>query len=321
MKLKALFIAGFVSFGMSAQSTTELVLNIDHRMGQNPLTSSEVGTNNLGNQFIFSRLQYYVDDIQVEYNSDSIFEYPHVLLINALEDETRLHLGSVTDLDSVTAIRFAVGVGPDVNNLDPSTYPPAHPLAPKSPSMHWGWTSGYRFVCAEGLGSSSFDQVFELHGLGNDNYAMQTIATSGTALGGDTIEVGLIADYSELVKNIHVAQGVTSHGETGDAFQALKNLNNDVFTSAAEGNAAMGEIERELSSSLAVEMYPNPTSGSFAVNAPKSTNISVYDALGNLLAQHQSDDNPVQIELSTAGMYLVQFSHEGTTTVQKLMVR
>ena len=41
--------------------------------------------------------------------------------------------------------------------------------------MHWGWTSGYRFVCAEGTAGASFNQTFELHGLGNTNYALQTI--------------------------------------------------------------------------------------------------------------------------------------------------
>ncbi|MEK9998292.1 MAG: MbnP family protein, partial [Cryomorphaceae bacterium] len=185
MKRFLLLTLVFGSLALAAQ-TKELVLNFHHMMDGQSVTDSLVGTNNLGNQFKFNRLQYYVDDIEIIYDQGDTFSYPEVLLINALEEElTSVDLGSLS-FDSITAVRFAVGVGPDVNNLDPSTYPAAHPLAPKSPSMHWGWAAGYRFVCAEGVGSSAFNQTFELHGLGNANYAMQTIATSGTAAGSDT---------------------------------------------------------------------------------------------------------------------------------------
>ena len=308
-----------LSLGLSAQTSTELVLNISHMNGQNALTASAVGTNNLGNQFTFSRLQYYVDDVQVEYNTDSVYHYPSVLLIDALGGDTRVALGNVSDVDSVTAIRFAVGVGPDVNNLDPSTYAPAHPLAPKNPSMHWGWAAGYRFVCAEGMASANFDQGFELHGLGNDNYAMQTIPTSGTAGAGDTLELGLVADYSKLVKNIAVAQGVISHGETGDAYQALKNLNNDVFTSS-EGNLALGQLEN-APQEIAVNIYPNPSAGPVTVAAAPGAQLEIFNAVGNVVMRRTFATNPLQLELAPAGVYLVKITSNGTTTIKKLIVR
>ena len=119
----------------------ELVLNFHHKMDGQALSNTLVGLNNLGNQFKFSRLQYYVDDIQIIYNHSDTFFYPNVLLIDALSEEnTKVNLGSL-NLDSVSAIRFAIGVGPDVNNLDPSVYPTSHPLAPKFPSMRWGWAA------------------------------------------------------------------------------------------------------------------------------------------------------------------------------------
>ena len=307
-----------LSLGLSAQTSTELILNIDHMVGQDPLTTTAVGTNNLGNQFTFSRLQYYIDDIQVEYNADSVFDYQGVVLVDALAGSTTVSLGNVT-LDSITAVRFAVGVGPDLNNLDPSTYPASHPLAPKSPSMHWGWTAGYRFVCAEGMASSTFDQGFELHGLGNDNYAMQTIQTSGTQISADTIEIQLTADYSQLVRNIAVAQGVISHGETGDAFQALKNLNNDVFTSS-EGNAALGQLEESLPE-IAVRMFPNPSNGQVTIQAAAGARVTVYNTLGSVVASHTVSNDQLSLNLSTAGVYLVKVEASGVSTINKLIVR
>lgn len=317
MKKTLLFALLLVSSTLFGQ-TKELVLNIEHLLGQSPLTTSAIGTNNLGNQMKYSRLQYYIDDIQVEYNQDSVFEYPQVLLIDALNGNTKVNLGSI-QADSISAIRFAIGVGPDLNNLDPSTYPAAHPLAPKNPSMHWGWTAGYRFVCAEGMGSSAFDQAFELHGLGNDNYALQTIPTSGVTGGGDTLHIILKADYSELVRNIGVAQGVISHGETGSAFQALKNFNNHVFTSS-EGNAAMGDAELQLEK-FEVSLYPNPTNGPVTIKAPQGAKLEVYNSVGNLVIQRKMQSAQGRMELKTPGMYLVKVSHQGSSSVQKIIVR
>ena len=281
------------------------------------VTDSLVGTNNLGNQFKFNRLQYYVDDIEIIYDQGDTFSYLEVLLINALEEElTSVDLGSLS-FDSITAVRFAVGVGPDVNNLDPSTYPAAHPLAPKSPSMHWGWAAGYRFVCAEGVGSSAFNQTFELHGLGNANYAMQTIATSGTAVGSDTLEIDIEADYAELVRDIEVAQGTISHGETGDAYQSLKNLNNKVFKSA-EGNAALEQRELAFED---LSVFPNPSSGRFIITGIEGATIEVFNALGskNVLAESYRFDKNYSSRCWNLPEMVV--SNNGSTTTKKLIVR
>jgi hypothetical protein len=285
-------------------------------MGGQSVTDSLVGTNNLGNQFKFNRLQYYVDDIEIIYNQGDTFTYPEVLLINALEEEiTSVDLGSLS-FDSITAVRFAVGVGPDVNNLDPSTYPAAHPLAPKSPSMHWGWAAGYRFVCAEGVGSSAFNQTFELHGLGNANYSMQTISTSGTAAGSDTLVIDIEADYAELVRDIEVAQGTISHGETGDAYQSLKNLNNKVFKSA-QGSAAL--VQQELAFEN-LSVFPNPSNGRFIVTGIEGATVEVFNALGSKMYS-QIAAASTRIILPDAGIYLMVVSKNGSSATKKLIVR
>ena len=315
MKRILLLSLVFGSLSLAAQ-TKELTLNFHHMMAGESLTDSLVGTNNLGNQFKFNRLQYYVDDIEIIYNQGDTFTYPGVLLIDALAEEmTSVDLGAL-DFDSITAVRFAVGVGPDVNNLDPSTYPASHPLAPQFPSMHWGWAAGYRFVCAEGVGSSAFNQTFELHGLGNGNYAMQTIATSGSMSGSDTLVLDIEADYAELVTDIAVAQGVISHGETGDAFQSLKNLNNKVFKSA-EGNAALNSQELAFAD---LKVFPNPSNGRFIVEGAQGATIEVYNALGSKVA-HKKVSGPTKIILQDSGIYLMVVSQDGRSTAKKIIVR
>ena len=111
----------FVLFNITlGAKPKELVLNFHHTMDGQALTNALVGVNNLGNKFKYSRLQYYVDDIEIIYNQGDTFSYPGVLLIDALSEEnTTVNLGSL-DFNSISAVRFAVGVGPDLNNLDPS---------------------------------------------------------------------------------------------------------------------------------------------------------------------------------------------------------
>ena len=312
---KIVFFLILCTFALSAQPK-ELVLNFHHKMDGQALTNTLVGVNNLGNQFKFSRLQYYVDDIEIVYNQSDTFFYPNVLLIDALSEEnTKVYLGSL-NLDSVSAVRFAIGVGPDVNNLDPSVYPISHPLAPKFPSMHWGWAAGYRFVCAEGLGGASFNQTFQLHGLGNNNYAMQTINTRGTTSGNDTLVIDIEADYSNLTKNISVASGTISHGETGDALEVLKNLNNHVFQSA-EGNTALAFNEKDWTD---LKIHPNPSNGEVFFTGMDKADLVIYNALGVVV--HKSKLKNLQsIFLKDSGTYLCVVSLNGFIRTSKILVR
>ncbi len=48
------------------------------------------------------------------------------------------------------AVRFLVGVTPEVNKGDPAQYPAQHPLNPSVNGLHWGWQGGYVFIALEG---------------------------------------------------------------------------------------------------------------------------------------------------------------------------
>jgi len=316
-KIILIFFAFIFSVALFSQSTKELVLTIDHTMASAPLTSSSIGVNNLGNQFNFSRLEYYMGDIQVIYDNDSVFNYPEVVLIDALDAATtNLYLGSQS-LDSVTAVRFAIGVGTSLNHLDPSIYSSQSPLAPKSPSMHWGWSAGYRFIAAEGMGSSSLNQGFELHGLGDVNYAMQTISTSGVAVGTDTLEIKLVANYDALTQGIAVGQGVISHGESGSARQSLVNMNNHVFSSS-EGNSALSDKELEP---LDFVIYPNPANGSFWLTAPLGSQIEVINVLGQKIEHRTAEQTKERFVINKTGVYIVILRQGKSVSTERVIVR
>ena len=49
-----------------------------------------------------------------------------------------------------SAVRFLVGVRPEVNKADVSRYPPQHPLNPTVNTLYWGWQGGFVFMAIEG---------------------------------------------------------------------------------------------------------------------------------------------------------------------------
>lgn len=44
--------------------------------------------------------------------------------------------------ESFTAIRFQVGVPPEINQADPAIWPVGHALNPQVCGLHWGWQGG-----------------------------------------------------------------------------------------------------------------------------------------------------------------------------------
>lgn len=308
------FCALFIANIAISQSKT-VVLNIEHRIGTDTCASGVEGINNLGNPYKLNRIQYYMDEIFLVHDGGSIDTAAALALVDGFS-QTNLDLGTFA-VDSLESIRFAIGVNSSLNHLDPTTYNPNHPLAPKSPSMHWGWTAGYRFIAVEGLGGSTFSQIFEFHGLGDGNYAHLTLPTSGMLVGSDTLMITITADYNELFRGLNLGSGPISHGETGGAAQTLHNMNNYVFTSS-EGNAAMGLTEK----TPAVGIYPNPSNGQFIIESSKVGTYEVLDVLGRKIMKGTLVSGTNNLNLNANGLFVLYVSSvEGQTTVHKLHVK
>lgn len=64
-------------------------------------------------------------------------------------------------------LHFGIGVTEDYNYTNPTDYDTTNDLSPQSPSMHWNWNSGYRFIVIEGLvdydGDQVLDSAFQYH--------------------------------------------------------------------------------------------------------------------------------------------------------------
>ena len=174
--MKRLFILlTLLNYGfLQILAQNEVVFNIHQKMGEQSFQFNVPVKNNLGNDFEFTRLQYYISEISIIHDGGQKTDVEDFWLLVSADQDVSASLG-VFNIEEVEAIHFYIGVDPGHNHANPADYPTGHPLAPQNPSMHWGWASGYRFIALEGKGSENLNQVVQLHGLWDDNYLLSRL--------------------------------------------------------------------------------------------------------------------------------------------------
>jgi hypothetical protein len=308
--------ACMIVMGLGASAQINVSLRINHHLGAAPFQMGAQATNNLGNAFTLNRLEYYISEITLIHDGGQLTMVPsHWILVDAsqplMED-----LGS-QPITTLEGVRFGVGVEPAYNHLDPSSYAPTHPLYPQTPSMHWGWSSGYRFIAMEGNCGTSMVQTMEIHSLDDVNYFQTTINTAGTmTFQGLVIDVD--ADYAMGLKDIDLSSGVINHGATGSAQRLAQNFRDFVFSATvATGVTAPAAI-------ATFDIAPNPTQGHtrLLLDAGMSAHSSfvVYDYTGRILKTVQPMAGIADLDLAAAGYYLVALQQGGHTVATKRLV-
>lgn len=315
---KILLILFAILISNTGYSQSDLYLKINHKLGAVPFAMNASANNNIGNVFNVTRLEYYVSSISIMHDGGTVTNIPNVWILANASATTYELLGNF-NIVSIEQVTFNVGVESPTNHNDPSLYTAGHPLAPKSPSMHWGWTAGYRFIAMEGMaGTTMPNQGYQLHGLGDVNYFSQTIPTNGTS-DANGLVVELNADYISAVKNINVATGVISHGEVGEAKTMIENFRDFVFTSI-EGNAPVG-IEDKDNANYSFNIYPNPSYANQVISfSIESTNnslnktdlrIEILDITGKMIdSKDIVNTKNIAITSLEQGIYLVNLIND-----------
>lgn len=291
-----------LTFAFVGMAQSDVTLKINHKLGVDDFMLDAIGTNNLGQNFKATRLEYYLSRITIVHDGGTETAVPdEVIALVRPQDEvsTSIALGSF-DVTSVESVKFHIGVYEPINNEDPTLQEADHPLAPKSPSMHWGWAAGYRFIAYEGAGGVDFSQNFQLHGLGNSNY-FEVESDVWVDVDGDAITVSLNGNYSAGLKDIDLASGTISHGETGAAKKVLENWRDVVF-----GVYTVG-IDEE--NKLEWSVYPNPSNGTVFINLEKTAaikQIKINNLLGETIQSVPvNSNNQLEVSLVAKGVYFV----------------
>ena len=309
LKIYSLFALMMLSV-LGFSQTNALKLTINHKLGASPFAYNQVAHNNLGTNFNVNLLMYYISKVKIVHDKGKVTSLDNLYILVDASKPTSINLGDLA-IDSVEKIQFSIGVNTPQNNQDPTAWPEDHALAPKSPSMHWGWSAGYRFMVMEGTTGDGLNKMFQIHGLGNINYFQTEVATSGTKEG-NVINIALDADYTKVLKNIPLWNGVISHGETDESVTALQNCRDYVFSLAGQ---TLSKPSINYSNEFVV--FPNPSNGSFEVKSNVNWDcVKIVNQLGQTVLQ---GDNNTQLNISNSGVYFLHFEKEGQFLGTKLI--
>jgi hypothetical protein len=306
---------------LSAQN--DVKFEIRHFLGGTPFALNMAAQNNMENDFNVTRLEYYISQIDIAHDGGQVTRIDSFWLLVNAKDPLLADLGTY-NIDQVESISFYIGVEQPFNHLDPAQYPLSHPLAPKAPSMHWGWASGYRFLAIEGFAGSNLGQLYQLHGLGNENYYQTQVDSPTVTATPNGMVISLDADYAGILHNIDVSSGLIVHGSADEASQALGNMPAYVFSPAS----ATTSVDDQLAAP-AFRLYPNPTSSGYTFlkleePAFESLQVQLLDMTGKKLFETslQPGTAEVRIPVGEAGFYLLSLMQENKMMeTRKLIVK
>ncbi|KAA5536513.1 T9SS type A sorting domain-containing protein [Taibaiella lutea] len=312
---KILFLLISIITFSKINAQKNVTLNITHKLGANNFAFNTTAQNDLTQNFQITRVDYYISGIKIIHDGGQITPVPNYIMVKGSYNVSE-PLGSL-NVTNVEGIKFSIGVDTPENNADPSTQ--FGPLGFQTPSMHWGWAAGYRFVALEGKAGNNFNTEFQLHGLWNENYFQQTVMAPGV-VNGDNITINLDADYTQALKGIDVASGPLLHGVNTADLDMLKNFRDHVFKPGS-GSTAINELSVDKN----IRIYPNPGKKEIHIDLSNSSGtVSQYKIMNMQGAVTESGNvlksNVIALKNTAPGNYVLALYNKGILVSTQMLV-
>jgi len=203
-----------------------------------------------GKAFKLDHFDYYLSEIKLTHDAGQEINLSQDIFL--VEPENYTFLLGYFDVNLIDQLNFTVGVPKKWNmqtgseSQDISLYPENHPLSFQSPSMYWGWQSGYMHMIIGGFSDSHSDgdpdAYFELHNLGGNNQQLVELNVTQTTTSANQIDIYVDCNIEQWIKNIPLATVGVSHDEVGVNKTILDNVQVEpVFTLA--NSASLAEID------------------------------------------------------------------------------
>lgn len=171
--LVALLLVSFTACKKDNQKGS-LHFEFDHKWGSSDFALSQTLTHPNGETASFSRLRYYVSNIQLKNDKGELWSQPESYHLIDVAGATTLHIDDVP-AGKYTEISFMIGVDSTRNVSGAQT----GALSPSN-DMFWSWNSGYIFIKAEGTSNEAAGGSFTYHigGFSGDNNATRTVTSA-----------------------------------------------------------------------------------------------------------------------------------------------
>jgi hypothetical protein len=311
-----------------AQQMNQVKVTFDHKAGVNPMVLNQTVFPIWNNKkVLLSRAEFYVSEAEIHHADGTVMPLTDkYLLVNAKTPAHEFDLG-LWAIDAAHGATLHLGVPQSVNHNDPAAWPSNHPLAPQNPSMHWGWSAGYRFMAIEGKVDNNNDgvpeTVFEFHNLGDALYKTVTLSGMRVAENG-VLHLHFVLDYAQLFKNMAMTGNLIHHGSATMNINMMNNAANQNFL-AMSSVSATHEV---LANSANIKASPNPANTetllTYELPASDLLTMTVSNSLGQTVLSLNGMPALGSFRLQTAdlsaGIYQYAFYENGNLLARKQLV-
>lgn len=311
MKRKVLFgLAMMLGLGASAQ--TDITLKLNHYWNGDAFSYGTYYQDVQNRVVEITRVQYYLTGFDLVHDGGTNSSLGDTVIL-ASANITNYNLCSA-NVNSLEAIDFDLGVDAARNHLDPNMYAPSHPLALQNPSMHWGWSAGYRFLVIEGKVDNNDDGIpekgFQFHVTGDDNYLRNVTQISTTGdMNGSVMEINVDVNIADWVADIDLATAGYNHGVYLLNGKVMDNTNDFTVFTADIGLGIDKEAQHESNVFFDYSMPYAPTIFYKFPNA-ENVELTITDLNGRIILTESNLQKAgnyfIQKELAT-GTYLAVF--------------
>ena len=267
-----------------ANAQVDVSIHMHQKLGDQPFVYNSVVQTAAGYYVKVTRLQYYISEVKLIHDGGQVTPVTDVYFLVTPSRDSILELGNF-DITTLEGIEYSLGVDQGHNHLDPTTYPSSHPLSPKNPTMHWGWTAGYRFIAFEGFAGATSGTVtnnYQVHTVDDSNYKTLTLNTAGE-LDTNHLAIHINADYLKMFEGVNVQNGLISHASTGASKKQMENLQTKVFS--AEGTTSTTSLDP----SIEFAFSPNPSHGmlslTYDLSKFNSSELLLSDLTGRIITK------------------------------------
>ena len=176
-----------------------------------------------GQKISVTRLDFLASDISLRRDDGTWLEQKNwFAFISARDGKTNFTLENIP-AGNYNAIRFQIGLPPEINHGDAAQWPANHPLNPDVNHLYWGWSKEYVFLALEGgWQNGGKESGFSYH-IATDRQLMTVEMPVQLDLHSDReIQVGLdIAKIFSAPNKIQLSDSTdTSHSRTNDLLTA-----------------------------------------------------------------------------------------------------
>ncbi len=230
----SILLLGLVVSSCGEDELKDINVKLQMNVGDDALMH-ETTYNINGADVQFTNVAFYLGDMKFETSDGKSYESTsryHLIKPGVFDFNFSIPADEGGDDLSLSQITFFVGVDADTNSeseMDFTERAEGDPLGQQNPSMHWGWSGGYRFLNIDAMADLDGDGTFETqltYHLGKNEFLKNITLNPNQKLdeGGNNFQI--IFDMSTFLANLDFATENFTKVQPDNKSIADKLLNN-----------------------------------------------------------------------------------------------